>query len=168
MGIETVCLPPQFGAPFLNVDWNPEVIPTVRGRMVSLGFEDLYGGAGWSRGYLLYATYDFAVGSEYDTFATPEDYENVQNGSIPDLIEAGSAKGFLRFHPGLSMGLQPVKKTYIFPFEKHYVAVVINLGAYEPTEVDGILAEMETGDHPDLFDIDVTRMDELVASLVFR
>jgi hypothetical protein len=168
IGIETVCLPPQFGAPFLNVDWNPEAIPTARGRMVSLGFEDLYGGAGWSRGYLLYATYDFAVGSEYDTFARPEDYENVQNGSIPNLIEAGGAKGFMRFHPGLAMGLQTIMKTHIFPFEKYYVAVVINLGAYEPTEVDGILAEMEKGDHPDLFDLDVVRMDELVASLVFR
>ena len=168
MGIETVCLPPQFGAPFLNVDWNPEVIPTARGRMASLGFEDLYGGAGWSRGYLLYATYDFAVGSEYDTFATPEDYQNVQNGSLPDLIDAGGTKGFIRFHPGLAMGLQTIMKTTIFPFENHYIAAVINLGAYDPAEVADVLQEMESGSHPDLFDLDVARMDELVSSLVFR
>jgi hypothetical protein len=66
------------------------------------------------------------------------------------------------------MGLQTIMKTYIFPFENHYVAAVINLGAYDPAEVDGILVEMEAGDHPDLFDLDVARMDELVASLVFR
>jgi len=168
MGIERVCLTPQFGAPFLNVDWNPEEIPTVKGQMVSIGFEDLYGGAGWSRGYLLYATYDFAVGSEYEVFASPEDYEQVQDGTMPDLIDAGGTKGFVRFHPGIPMGMQVVMKTYIFPFEHHYVAAVINLGAYDPAEVADILLEMEAWDHPDLFDRDVTQMDDLVSSLVFK
>lgn len=59
-------------------------------------------------------------------------------------------------------------KTYIFPFEDFYVAVVINLGAYDPTEVDSILLEMEAGSYPDLMNENVALMDFLVSSIRFR
>lgn len=42
MGIESLCLPEDLGAPFINVDWNGADIPAATGRMVSIGFEELY------------------------------------------------------------------------------------------------------------------------------
>jgi predicted small lipoprotein YifL len=167
MGIEAICLPPGFGAPFLNVDWNAELLPAT-GRMVSLGFEELYAGGGWSRGYLVYATYDFSFGSEYEVFASPLDFEQLTSGSIPNVIDAGGARGFVRFHGGTPMGKQMLMKTTVFPFAQHYVAAVINLAAYERAEVESVLQEMEAGRHPDLMDKYVAWMDTLVLSMRFR
>jgi len=70
MGIDSVCIPESLGAPFINVDWDEAQNPATRGRMLSLGFENLYQGAGWSDGFLLYATYKFSTGSEYDMGAS--------------------------------------------------------------------------------------------------
>jgi hypothetical protein len=167
MGIESLCVPTKFGAPFINVDWGEHDSPAT-GRMVSIGFEELYGGGGWSSGYLLYSTYDFSIGSEYEVFASPEDYEHVQDGSIPALLNVDGIPGFERFHPGIPMGMQMVMKTYIFPFEDHYVAAVINLGAYDPANVEDALLEMEAGRHPDLTQEEILLMDSLVSSIRFR
>ena len=41
MGLVEFCIPPEFGAPFINVDWNSTRGPADIGRMISLGFEDL-------------------------------------------------------------------------------------------------------------------------------
>jgi hypothetical protein len=167
MGIEAICIPPQFGAPFINVDWNEQDLPAI-GRMVSLGFEQLYGDGGWSQGYLVYATYDFSFGSEYEVFASPKDFDQVKNKSIPNLINADGVSGFVRFHAGIPMGEQMTMKTYIFPFENYYVAAVINLGAYDPADVPNIFLEMEAGRHPDLMNENVALMDQLVSSIRFR
>lgn len=166
MGIESLCIPPEFGAPFLNVDWNEADLPAT-GRMVSLGFEELYGGGGWSSAYLVYASYDFEIGSEYDTFADEDDFQALQSGTLVGNLQAGSANGFVRYHAGISMGSQVIMKTYLFPFENYYVAGVVNLGVYDPDLLQGILAEMEAGTHPDLEQVAVRQMDELVQSLVF-
>jgi len=167
MGIESICLPPQFGSPFINVDWNSLEIPAT-GRMVSIGFEELYGGGGWSSSYLVYATYDFSVGSEYEVFASPGDFEQVQTRSIPGLINIDGVEGFVRFHPGIPMGMQTILKTYVFPFEGYYIAAVINLGAYDPAKVEDILLEMAAGKHPDLVNENVAQLDLLVSSIRFR
>lgn len=167
MGIESICLPPQFGAPFINVDWNSLEIPAT-GRMVSIGFEQLYAGGGWSSGYIVYATYDFSVGSEYEVFAAQTDFENVQTRSIPNLINVDGVEGFVRFHPGIPMGMQSILKTYIFPFENYYVAAVMTLGGYDPADVEDLLLEMEAGRHLDLMNENVALMDLLISSIRFR
>ncbi len=167
MGVESVCLPPQFGAPFINVDWNSLEMPAT-GRMVSIGFEELYGGGGWSSSYLLYATYDFSFGSEYEVFATPEDFEQVHARSMPNRINVDGVEGFVRFHPGIPMGMQSIMKTYVFPFDDYYVAAVINLGTYDPGKVDEILLEMDGGRHPDLMTENIAQLDLLVSSIRFR
>ncbi len=167
MGIESLCLPIDFGAPFINVDWNSADIPAATGRMVSIGFEELYGGGGWSSGYLIYATYDFSVGSEYEVFATRGDFEGIGAQSEPNIINIDGADGFIRFHPGIPMGLQSVSKTYIFPFENHYVAAVQTLGAYEPVGIQEVVVEMEAGRHSDLMHENVFMMDRLVSSIQF-
>ena len=68
----------------------------------------------------------------------------------------------------MKIGTSVSMQTYIFPFEEYYVAAVINLGAYDPTEVDSILLEMEAGSYPDLMNENVALMDFLVSSIRFR
>lgn len=168
MGIESMCLPQQFGAPFVNVDWNSLEDPTATGRMVSIGFEDLYRGGGWSSGYLVYATYDFSIGSEYDVFATHADFEHVVAHSIPNPLNIDDVEGFVRYYPSLPMGMRIISQTYVFPFENYYVAAVLTLGAYDPADIEEILREMEEGRHPDLLHENVNLMEILVSSITFR
>ncbi len=133
MGIAAVCIPPELGAPMLNVDCDSaEGGPAQTGRMISLGFESLYPGAGWSDGYLLYATYDFVAGTEYDTFATREEYDALQSGMLPGQIEVNGVPGFMRLQlASLCMGVCPVYQTWVFPLETEYVAVVYRVGEYD-------------------------------------
>jgi hypothetical protein len=145
MGIESFCIPSVLGAPFINVDWGSETSPAVQGRMISIGFEDLYQGSGWSDGYLLYSTYDFKTGSEYDTFAKPRDYLAVLEGSIPETFEVDGVKGFTRIQQGLSYGAVPYYKAYIFPFEVYYVALIYGLGTYED-DFDAVLTRLQAGE----------------------
>lgn len=167
MGIKSICLPAEFGAPFINVDWDEAEMPA-SGRMVSLGFENLYQGAGWSSAYLLYSTYDFELGTEYEVFGGEGDLKQLETGAVSDIINAGNSQGFVRYHAGIPMGMQMIMKTYVFPFENHYVAAVINLGAFEPSDREAIIAELEKGDHSSLSKEDVLVMDDLVSSLIFE
>lgn len=96
MGIKSLCIPLRLGAPFVNVDWDSQRMDAT-GRLLSIGFENLYHGSGWSSAYIEYVTYDFVVGSEYNIFATPDDREAVRQGTMPNMIEIGGAKGFTRF-----------------------------------------------------------------------
>jgi len=161
---------PRFalGAPFVNADWNGQQTAATTGRMLSIGFEGLYHGAGWSDGYLLYATYDFATGSEYDIFATKEDRDAVLRGTIPDMIEVNGIKGFVRFAPGLGMGLQNVYKEYVFPFDTYYVAVVYALGAYDPENVDVVIQRAKAGECPVTHVLGLQAMDFLAQSIQFQ
>ena len=146
---------------------HPESLPAT-GRMISVGFENLYGGGGWSQGYLVYATYDFSIGSEYEIFASPSDFEQIENGSISNSLNADGVRGFIRYHRGIPMGKQMVLKTYVFPFEHTYLAAVINLGAYDPAEVENIISELEAGRNPDPNNENIALMDLLVSSIRFR
>lgn len=168
MGIEFMCIPVQLGAPFINADWSVLDGSATVGRMISIGFEDLYEGAGWSRGFLLYATYDFSAGTEYDVFSTQDDIGAVRNDSFNNMITVDKVPGFIRYHASLPMGMQYVSKTYVFPFETYYVAVVIRLGAYDPTEIGEVLREMENGTHPESNGESVLHMDALVSSIRFK
>jgi hypothetical protein len=147
MGVSALCIPQEFGAPFLNVDWDSAVVPSARGRMISLGFENLYPGAGWSEIYLLYSTYDFSFGSEYDRFASLKDLQAVQDGSMANLFEVDGVKGFLRYKAGISYGSVPLYKTYVFPFENYYVALVEVLG-YAGDDWEAALARLQAGEVP--------------------
>jgi hypothetical protein len=170
MGIDSLCIPVGFGVPFLNVDWNELDDPLIAiGRMVSIGFEELLeGGGGWGRGYLVYSTYDFEVGTMYHDFATFEDLDALRSGSMPDMIHVDGVDGFVRFFPGFRWQTQEAMKTVVFPFDSHYVAVVLALGEYDPVEIDDILNEMATGRHPDLTQEFVLLMDLLASSIQFK
>jgi hypothetical protein len=170
MEIAELCIPPEFGAPFLNVDWDSAQGTAVSGRMISLGFEDLYPGAGWSRAFLLYATYDFATGSEYDIFAKPEDRDAVRNGTLPNVIEANGVKGFVRFKPSdYSFGARTLFKTFVYPFETGYVAVVYALGDYDAaSDRDALIQDFEKGAYPPELQGMVALVDALATSLKFH
>ena len=148
MGIEFLCIPQQLGAPFINVDWDEATYPGATGRMISLGFEDLYPGSGWSEGFILYSTYDFSVGAEYDRFATHEDREALIQGSVPDMIEVDGVKGFIRFYEGGYAESPRVYKTYVFPFETSYIAVVHFLGVYNSEDASAFIEKIKTEGYP--------------------
>lgn len=170
VGLESLCIPSSLGHPTLNVDWNDLAKPPVAiGRMISVGFDQLRGDSGgWGRGYVLYSTYDFEVGSEYQVFATDEDFRAVQTGTTPHPVTVDGVHGFIRFTPGMSMRTQPVHLTYIFPFEDHYLAAVLTLGQYDPDRVDQVIAQMQEGSHPDLANPDISAFGELVSSFQFQ
>jgi hypothetical protein len=169
MGIESICIPEQFEAPFLNVDWNGFEDPgTAIGRMTSIGFDGVYPGwYGWGFSYIVFSTYDFEIGSEYDIFASEEDRDRVRDQSMPNPIKAGSVDGFTRIHEGLLYGALPIYKVHIFPFETHYIAFVAEIGLYDLDEADEVMHQMESGSHPDLLHNNVRLMDYLVSSLQF-
>jgi hypothetical protein len=170
MGLESLCIPSSLGAPTLNVDWNDFAEPPVAiGRMISIGFDKLRADSGgWGRGYLVYSTYDFEVGSEYEVFATDEDFLAVQSRSVSHLMVVDSVPGLIRYSPGLSMGTQPIHLAYVFPFETHYLAVVLTLGQYDPDLVDDVILQMQEGRHPDLAAPEIPLFAELVASMQFQ
>jgi len=170
MGIDSICLPVAFGAPFLNVDWNNLDDPPIAiGRMVSIGFEALNDGtSGWGRGYLVFSTCDFQAGSMHETFAAQEDLQAIRSQTMPDTISADGIVGFVRYLPGFRWQTQAVSKTYVFPFDDYYLAAVLILGSYDPAEIDNVVRQMEEGHHPDLIDPHVPLMDLLVSSIQFR
>lgn len=170
MGIDSFCIPPSLGQPTLNIDWNDLTDPPIAiGRMVSIGFDGLDAGAyGWGKGFILYSTYNFAVGSEYEVFATVDDLRSTRDHSMPRMIALDGVDGFLRYTPGIAMGTQPVYLTYVFPFDSFYIAAVLSLGSYDPSLVSDIVSQMEAGQHPDLANPDVAPFKELVSSIRFQ
>lgn len=167
MSIQSMCIPVALGAPFINADWNSQFLPGVTGHMLSLGFENLYHGAGWSDGYMLYSTYDFSMGTAYDSFATREDFQAVMEKSISNQIDVNGVPGFIRYQKGLSLGLIPIYKAYIFPFEDFYTAVVYGFGPFEWEQVDIALARLQTGEVPNEHSQDSNLMDVLALSIQF-
>jgi len=169
MGVESGCVAEALGAPFTNADWRVGEGATA-GRMLSLGFEALYHGAGWSDAYLVYATYDFSGGTEYDVFATVDDYRAVQAGTMPDTVEVAGATAFVRFGgSALCMGRCNVHRSIVFPFADHYVAVVSNVGAYDAAAGwNDLLPPLLAGVYPEDCRGYVSMMDWLAASLRFR
>lgn len=145
MGIRALCILPQLGAPFINADWDSAKQPSTKGRMISLGFENLYHGSGWSEGFVVYSTYDFATDSEYETFAKPEDPR-----VMPGMFEGNGVMGFVRVKPSdLGLGTRKAYLTYVFPFYEDYVAVVYSLGDYDAgADWKAIVQGLEGGAYP--------------------
>ena len=166
MGIQSLCIPRTFGAPTLNVDWHyPEASI---GRMISIGFDGLYSGpwSAWGRAFIVYSTYDFEVGSEYETYATQDDLQATRSRSMPRMITVDGSDGFIRFIPALYG--EVIDIAYIIPFETHYLAAVFTVGQYDPALVNDNILQMETGQHPDLANPDLPLFIELVSSIQFE
>jgi len=170
MGIADLCIPPAFGAPFVNADWSAAAIPDSTERLISLGFERTYRGAGWADAYLLYATYDAAPGTEYETFTTPAERDALWRGEAPGtLTVADGVLGIARLQPAAhGFGARTLYRTYVFPFRDHYVALVYALGDYPADSDWEALAEaiLERADPPALQE-PLAEMERLALSLRF-
>jgi hypothetical protein len=144
MGIESMCIPTELGTPVKFADWDSAQSTGGTGRMFILGF------VGWGDASIVYSTYDFRWGTEYDTFATREDRDAVRNGTVPDMIEVNGVQGFVRIKPSdLAYGGQNVYKTFVFPFETYYVAVVYNLGAFDVgADLEAVVQRFQAGEYP--------------------
>ena len=175
MAISSICVPAQLGALYLNVDWNSADLGHVTGRMLSLGFTELYAGSGWGDGYLVYATYDFAAGTEYDVFARPEDWEAAAQGAVAqgtlqdvETLEIDGVRGFIRFQRGLGYGSCRVYRVILFPFEAHYIAIVQALGEYDgDVDWENLAVQLREGDFPPTWQVPMAAMDVLAQSLRF-
>ncbi len=168
MGIVDICIPPELGAPFLNADWNSAEMPAT-GRMISLGFENTYSGAGWSAVYLLYSTYDFSAGTAFDRFAHPEDWLALQAGGQTNRIATHDVPGFVRYQAGLSLGDTPIYQAYIFPSESGYVAVVVEVGIYPfDADIEVEIAALEAGNMPETLPVAPEIIQRLVSSIQFN
>ena len=168
MGIQSLCIPTQLGAPFVNADWDSAKIPA-KGRMVSLGFEDTYPGSGWSEISLLYSTYDFTTGTEVDRFARLSDRESLLKHSQTGEVQINGTPAYTRYFKsmwGYENQPQRVYKIYVIPFENFYVAVVLNAGAYDDAEA--AIAKFETGDYSTELADKIKFLDSLAYSLHFK
>ncbi len=166
MGITSWCIPEELGAPFLNVDWDSRQIPGAEGRMVSLGFENLYPGSGWSSGFVLYSTYDFKMGTEYDVFARLEDRDALMQGALPDRVDVNGVPGFTRIMSGLYPETLLVQKAVVFPFETDYVAVVYQFWGSDPDDANTV-QQIRDGNYPAEQAQQAQALDELIHSLHF-
>jgi hypothetical protein len=120
----------------------------------------LFGFNAWREAQLVYSTYDFQAGMEYDTYATRKDW---------DAMLVSSQMGFERVYVSPNcFGRCTVFKTFVFPFPDHYVALVLNLGSYEPGDaLDKQVAKFLGGEYsPELKPLS-TRLDGMAGSLRF-
>jgi hypothetical protein len=169
MGIAKLCFPPNLGAPRVNADWDSARIPAT-GRMFSIGFQNQFPGMRWGGIFLLYSTYDFKFGTEFDVFARAADRDALQSGNMAGSFTVGGAKGFLRiYHSMLCMGKCEVYKTAVFPFEKYYVALVADVGSYDPdADWEKVVAKVMAGEIPAENQPAVQALDAFLQSIQFQ
>ena len=169
MGIESLCIPYGLGAPFIAADWDSSQNPNVTGRLLTMGFDQPRGEiwSPWTDASIVYSTYGAMVPAMVERFATAEDRDAVRAGTMPDMITIDGVQGFVRIHPGMAMGAQNLYKTYVFPFDTYYVAVVYDLGAYWSEDVEAAVQALRVGEYSPEQLLGVQTMDALVASIQF-
>ena len=151
--ISSVCVPQGVDAPYVKSDSSTYNSAAVRGRMVTYSFD------AWRDAQLVYSTYDIMIPTEFDKYASVADYDAMKNASSP---------GFERVMVGLCYGRCTVYKTFIYPFADHYVAVTLDLGAYEyGAVVEEQVAKFNAGQYPPELQDDLERFDTLVRGLQF-
>jgi hypothetical protein len=160
-GVIELCLPPELGAPILDIDWNAAVDPPTAkaGRWIQIGFDGIDGL------YFIFATYDLAVDSEHTTYASRADYEALQAGVRENAIVVNGTPGFL--FVGDAYGF--LEKAYVFPFAKHYVAIVYRLKDEEnPEDQEALKAAITHPPYPTERTQELHTLDEMMASIRLR
>ncbi len=153
LGISSICVPEGVGAPYLRLDSGMFNQAAVKGAMSLYRFDQ------WPDAQLVYSTYDVSMPTEYDTFATAADYEAMQSASLP---------GFERISVGQCYGRCTVYRTFVYAFPDHYVAVTLDLGAYEyGPAVDEAVAKFSAGEYPSDAKASLQKFDTLVRGLQF-
>ena len=153
LDITSACTPEGADAPYLVFDWDVEEGTASQGSMVIFSFD------AWREAQIVFSTYDFAKPTKYERFASVSDYEAIRNSS---------ERGFERITTGPCYGTCTVYKTFIYPFADHYVAVTLNVGAYEAGKaVEAQVLKFVAGEYPAEMGQDLARFDMLVRGLEF-
>ncbi len=135
IGVASFCIPVEAGAPYLQAEWDAAKGTAQAGRMVIVSFDQ------WREASLVFATYDFVAGTEYDTFASSQDYDAIKNTSQSSFMRI--------FVSSACFGKCWVYKTHVFPSEKSYLALTLYLEAFEPGQVlDEQVAKFVGGELP--------------------
>ena len=169
INVDSAVVPPGLGRSLLAVDWDAATGIADQGRMVAIGFEAFYGhGTAWGSGTMVYATYDFAIGSEYDMDAQPQDYEALRTGQIsPERIveTVDHTRGYItyRWHPFFQL----IKKTIVFPFPTYYVVVDYFLDGDYADNYPAVIDDLYRGLYPEDERCFLGLMDSLADSLTF-
>ena len=167
-GIESVCLPRGLGEIRRESDlYSTENIDGL-GKMVLLRFDDSMPEDNAGGPYLLYSTYDFSIGAEFDRTATIDDRDALRSGEMPDSLVINGTAAFVRFQQGGCFGFC-VLKCIVFPFDDYYVAVVSNLGEFDfdATDWRTVRETLRAGEYPAAFRSQVAQTDWLAQSLDF-
>jgi len=130
MSINDICIPYELGYPYINVDWNELVHTSEKGRLISIGFDNLYNDNSWSKIFLLYSTYDFVGGLDYDPIMTEVDWEKYRKNNLENTEELQNGKGFVLYKQGFGSENYPIYKADVYPLEDGYISLVINLGIF--------------------------------------
>ncbi len=153
MRLTSVCIPSQFGAPFVNVDWNAATGNADSGRKIVVSFEKTYDPqyGGWGNVYLEYSTYDFSVGSEYRTLATDETYRKVKEGTAENTLQvpAGMTAVVTYVKETTLRGDESwLEKHVVFPFDGYYIAAVYKLQGDYSGDSEMTLNALRAKDYP--------------------
>jgi hypothetical protein len=172
MGIASFPLTAELGNPFQAVDWdrntqNPTVTSQAdSGRMISLGFENMIGyGSRWGGLNVIYSTYDFAIGTEYDVYAKPGDREKLARGEFPHTTTVDGRKAIVAYRSNY-MAITGAQKSVTVPFNDHYVTFVYHLHSKESYSEKEI-QDMYQGKYPTTDADDLKLFDTIVSQVKF-
>ena len=69
---------------------------------------------------------------------------------------------------GLAMGLQPLWKTYVFPSDDDYAAVVFRLGDFKPEEIEAVIQEFDARSPAESSLKTLDLIEQMAASIRFK
>lgn len=167
----------DLGKTFLAVDWNSKpdsrtVSQAESGRMVALGYENyqldnIERGGRWGALNVIYSTYDFALGTEYHTYAKKDDYNKLRSGEYQPGIVVNNVKGIVNYKIMPFFGNGQLAKNVVFPFENYYVVFTYYI-VNQDKGLDNTIRDLNEGNYPQKYKSDLDRFDSLVKSATFK
>jgi hypothetical protein len=151
MGIDSVCIPSEFGQPVFYVDWDQEGgVAAAKGRRFVIGFENLLISGDISSGTIIYSTYNFALSGEARTYAerdlkaTLDDLNEIKNK--PYVLQVDGFKGYANYT--FNDTFNSIRKEIFFPFKEHYIAITYNLKGDYSENYSKIIEKLYRGEYP--------------------
>ena len=153
------------GRMFLAVDWS---IPAAdNGRKIVFGFEGTKNwGSRWGGLTLEYSTYDFAIGSEYRTYATAQDYQKVVSQDLNNVTVNG-IKGTVTYRLNTDYDANQIEKVVVFPFKNYYIAGVYKFKETNLPNSEQIIEDLRKSIYPKSEKAYIQMFDSLINSVAF-
>ena len=177
MGIKSLCVSKEIGAPFLNVDWDSAKQPDyVVGRKLNIGFKNFFNEetGGWGGLFMEYSTYNFTYGTEYYTYATLSDYQNLPllAGKKDNTLEVDGVKGISKYqYKQACMSCIDdfyIEKVVVFPFPDHYFAIVYDLSGSYKTQDNQVIQNLYNGTYPENEKNNLKAVDDFISKIKFE